>query len=102
MLVPEGEAAWDPLDSELGVLSTLSPPSLGATRTTFFDIAGNKAVGRFQTTANVIEFTLRKLDRTTTPHSAISGLSNAATAKPTGLLPRAVVLKVSEHLLKDA
>ena len=102
MLVPEGEAAWDSLDSELGVLSLLFlPPSLGATRTAFFDIAGNKAIGRFQTTANVIEFTLRKLDRTT-PHSAISGLSNAATAKPTGLLPRTVVLKVSEHLLKDA
>jgi short-subunit dehydrogenase len=89
--------AYESLNSGLSVLA-LSP---GATRTEFFQVAGNKAVGRFQTPARVVDIAFNRLDRNKTPASVVTGLSNYLTARMTGFLPRALVLAMSGRLLKN-
>lgn len=59
----------------------------GATRTEFFDIAGDAAsVGRRQTPERVVATAMRALDARRTPPSVVSGASNRLAA----LLPRLV------------
>lgn len=75
----------------------------GPTRTEFFDVLGDRsaAVGRFQTPAQVVSTTLRALDRRRTPASVVSGVANAVTARAAGLLPRRLVLAISDRALNS-
>jgi len=68
------EAIWgEARDTDLRVLA-ISP---GATRTEFFDIAGQGAqVGGMQTAEQVVGLTLSTLDRRSPPPSIISGFAN--------------------------
>jgi short-subunit dehydrogenase len=80
------EALWfEAKGSGLKVLA-LSP---GATKTEFFDVAGEDArVGIFQTASEVVGLALATLDRRNPPPSVVSGLANRLTAGVTKLLSR--------------
>ncbi|MEY2847515.1 MAG: hypothetical protein RI885_180 [Actinomycetota bacterium] len=80
------EALWvEARRSGLKVLA-LSP---GATRTEFFDVAGENAqVGRFQTSGQVVDLALRVLDRRNPPPSIVSGAVNHVTAQAARMLTR--------------
>ena len=82
--------AYETRESGLSVL-TVSP---GATRTEFFDVVGTRdaAVGRFQTTEQVVTRALRELDRASTPPSFVSGRLNATMAKLAAIIPRRLAL----------
>ena len=82
--------AYETRECGLSVL-TVSP---GATRTEFFDVVGTRdaAVGRFQTTEQVVTRALRELDRASTPPSFVSGRLNATMAKLAGIIPRRLAL----------
>ncbi|QOR70613.1 SDR family oxidoreductase [Ruania alkalisoli] len=75
--------------------------SPGATRTEFFDVVGDAsaAVGRFQSSAQVVSRTFRALESGSRPPSVVSGWSNAATAALTRLLPRRALLAISGRVL---
>ncbi len=87
------EALWfEARHSDLKVLA-LSP---GATRTEFFDIAGEAAqVGTMQTASAVVALALATLDRPRPAPSVISGRANKLTAFVSRILPRRVVAKIS-------
>ncbi|MGL4340396.1 MAG: SDR family NAD(P)-dependent oxidoreductase [Rhodoglobus sp.] len=87
------EALWfEAKGSGLKVLA-LSP---GATKTEFFDIAGEDAkVGNFQTSTQVVRLALKTLDRGNPPPSIISGVSNRLTAWTTKLLPRRILVSLT-------
>ncbi|MCC2031767.1 SDR family NAD(P)-dependent oxidoreductase [Microbacterium allomyrinae] len=88
--------AFETKGSGLGVLA-VSP---GATRTEFFDITGgDAAVGRFQTPAQVVQLTLRRLDRDDVPPSVVSGRANAFSAWAARVMPRRLTLAVSGRVL---
>ncbi|QIG40851.1 SDR family oxidoreductase [Microbacterium sp. 4R-513] len=90
--------AYETRGSGLSVLA-VSP---GATRTEFFDVVGTEdaAVGRFQTTEQVVTRALRELDRANTPPSFVSGRLNALTARLVGWMPRRTTLAVSGRVLR--
>lgn len=75
----------------------LSP---GPTRTEFFDVAGpTLRPGGQVTPAEVVGLAMRTLDRRRPPASVIHGLGNRAMAVAAGVLPRRLVLTMSEMLL---
>jgi short-subunit dehydrogenase len=90
--------AYETRDTGLSVL-TVSP---GATRTEFFDVVGtaDAAVGRYQTTEQVVTRALRELDRTNTPPSFVSGRLNAMMTKAAGFMPRRVTLSTAGRVLR--
>ncbi|TDN93139.1 SDR family oxidoreductase [Microbacterium sp. BK668] len=90
--------AYETRGSGLSVL-TVSP---GATRTEFFDVVGGEdaAVGRYQTTEQVVTRTLKELDRRSTPPSFVGGRSNAVVAKLVGWMPRRASLALSGRVLR--
>jgi short-subunit dehydrogenase len=90
--------AYETRESGLSVLA-VSP---GATRTEFFDVVGRSdaAVGRFQTTEQVVRRALHELDRSSTPPSFVSGRLNAAMAKVVGFVPRRWALTGSGRVLR--
>ena len=78
---------------------TVSP---GATRTEFFDVVGTSdaAVGRYQTSEQVVTRALHELDRSSTPPSFVSGRLNAAMSKVVGIIPRRWTLAGSGRVLQ--
>jgi short-subunit dehydrogenase len=73
----------------------------GATRTNFFNVAGEGAqVGRFRTPAQVVRTALRAYDRGAT--YVIDGLANRVLAFSPRLAPRAVVARIGGRLMKPA
>ncbi|MFT4284511.1 MAG: SDR family NAD(P)-dependent oxidoreductase [Protaetiibacter sp.] len=74
----------------------------GATRTEFFDVVGTEAaaVGRFQRPDDVIRTTLRALDRTRTPSTAVSGRANAFAAWMTRLVPADALTRMAGRLVE--
>lgn len=89
--------AHETRETGLSVLA-LSP---GATSTEFFDVVGtpDAAVGRFQTSEQVVATALRALDRSDTPPSVVSGLANGIMAKIVGIVPRRLSLAATGRLL---
>ena len=89
--------AYEARGSGLKVLA-LSP---GATRTEFFDVVGTEdaAVGRFQSSEQVVATALAALDRRRTPASVVSGASNAVSSILAGRMPRRATLAVSGRVL---
>ncbi|MBJ2121601.1 SDR family oxidoreductase [Arthrobacter sp. MSA 4-2] len=87
------EALWvEARRSHLGVLA-LSP---GATRTEFFDVAGEDAqVGSMQAPSEVVTFALRTLDRRWSAPSVVSGKANRLTASAPRFLPRRAVARLA-------
>lgn len=90
--------AYETRDTGLSVL-TVSP---GATRTEFFDVVGtaDAAVGRYQTTEQVVTRALHELDRANTPPSFVSGRLNAMMTKAAGFMPRRVTLSTAGRVLR--
>jgi len=90
--------AWENLSSGLTVLA-VSP---GATRTEFFDVVGESRFtrGRYQSPEDVVAGTLRRLDRTHTPPSFVSGTMNAISARLAGIVPRRWALAASGRVLR--
>lgn len=86
------EALWyEARESGLRVLA-LSP---GATRTEFFDVAGENArVGSFREPADVVAHALSTLDRRNPPPSIVDGVSNRVTA----VLPRLITRRAAVSL----
>ena len=85
------------MTSGLSVLA-LSP---GATSTEFFDVVGSEdaAVGKFQTSEQVVATALKALDRSHTPPSIVSGVRNGILAKAAGIVPRRLSLAATGRLL---
>src|SRR5262249_57682198 len=71
--------------------------SPGPMRTEFFDKLGTTrpGVGRWQTPGQVVEFTLRTLDRRRPPPSVISGALNAVPIAAARFTPRRLVLAIT-------
>jgi short-subunit dehydrogenase len=68
----------------------------GATKTEFFDIAGEGArVGNFQTSEEVVALALSTLDKRNPPPSVISGARNKLTAASIGLVSRRTATNLS-------
>ena len=90
--------AYETRETGLSVL-TVSP---GATRTEFFDVVGRSdaAVGRYQTSEQVVTRALHELDRSSTPPSFVSGRLNAAMSKVVGIIPRRWALAGSGRVLQ--
>lgn len=89
--------AYETRDSGLSVLA-LSP---GATSTEFFDVVGSEdaAVGKFQSSEQVVATALKALDRSHTPPSIVSGVRNGILAKVAGIVPRRLSLAATGRLL---
>ncbi len=87
------EALWyEAKGSGLRVLA-LSP---GATRTEFFDVAGENArVGSFREPADVVELALATVDRRNPPPSIIDGAANRAAAFLVRVLSRRAAVSLS-------
>lgn len=87
------EALWfENKDRGLSVLA-LSP---GATKTEFFDVAGEGArVGDFQTSEEVVGLALRTLDGKNPPPSVISGARNHATVVATRFVSRRTLANIT-------
>ena len=85
--------AYETRRSGLRVLA-VSP---GPMRTEFFDKLGTTrpGVGRWQTPDQVVEFTLRTLDRRRPPPSVISGALNAVPIAAARFTPRRLVLAIT-------
>lgn len=76
--------------------------SPGATKTEFFDVAGEQAaIGRKQTSGQVIDTVFRALDRADGGPSIVSGRMNQLTALGTRLLPRRAIAATSARLLGE-
>jgi uncharacterized protein len=92
------EALWyEAKGSGLKVLA-LSP---GATRTEFFDVAGENArVGSFQTPGQVVGIALSTLDRRNPPPSVVCGTGNALTVAATKLLSRRLVATLTGSITR--
>lgn len=90
------EALWfENKQRGLGVLA-LSP---GATKTEFFDVAGENArIGEFQSAQHVVALALRTLDGTNPPPSVISGARNRATVVASRLVTRRTLANVAGSL----
>ena len=90
--------SYETRGSGLSVL-TVSP---GATRTEFFEVVGtaDAAVGRYQTTEQVVSRALHELDRPSTPPSFVSGRLNAMMTKAAGFMPRRVTLSTAGRVLR--
>lgn len=90
------EALWyEAKGTGLSVLA-VSP---GATRTEFFDVAGENArIGALQTPAEVVRLALATLDRKNPPPSVISGVANRLTAGSTRLLPRRALASLTGRI----
>ena len=75
----------------------------GATRTEFFDVLGSEsaAVGRMQTSAQVVETALKALDRPGTPASVVSGWANRIAAGLAQRLPRALVVGIAARAVQE-
>lgn len=75
--------------------------SPGPTKTEFFDVVGSEdaAVGRKQTSAQVIDTAFRALDRADGGPSVVSGRSNHLTALATRLLSRRTLARTSARVL---
>ncbi|GGJ37381.1 UNVERIFIED_ORG: short-subunit dehydrogenase [Paenarthrobacter nicotinovorans] len=91
--------AHETKNSGLNVLA-LCP---GATRTEFFDVLGSDsaAVGRMQTSAQVVDTALKALDRKGTPGSVVSGWTNRVAAGIAQRLPRAVTVAIAARAVQD-
>lgn len=89
--------AYETRRSRLKVLA-VSP---GPMRTEFFDKLGTTrpGVGRWQNPEQVVDFTLRTLDRRWTPPSVISGALNAVPVNAARFSPRPVVLHVTAKMM---
>jgi short-subunit dehydrogenase len=89
--------AYETRDSGLSVLA-LSP---GATSTEFFDVVGSEdaAVGKFQSSEQVVATALKALDRSHTPPSIVSGVRNGILAKAAAIVPRRLSLAATGRLL---
>jgi len=89
--------AYETRESGLSVLA-LSP---GATSTEFFDVVGSEdaAVGKFQSSEQVVATALKALDRSHTPPSIVSGVRNGILAKAAGIVPRRLSLAATGRLL---
>lgn len=87
------EALWyENKDRGLGVLC-LSP---GATRTEFFEVAGEGArLGDFQTPQEVVALALRTLDKRNAPPSVVSGGRNKVMASAGRFVPRRTLVNVT-------
>ncbi|TDK28119.1 SDR family NAD(P)-dependent oxidoreductase [Arthrobacter crusticola] len=86
------EALAEDLRGVTGVLA-LSP---GATRTEFFDVAGEDTqVGSMQAPSEVVTLALRILDRRRSAPSVISGKVDRLTASAPRLLPRRAVARLA-------
>jgi short-subunit dehydrogenase len=73
----------------------------GATRTNFFSVAGEGAqVGRFRTSAQVVQTALRAYDRGAA--YVIDGAANRVMAFSPRLAPRALVARIGGRLMKPA
>ena len=75
----------------------------GATRTEFFDVLGSEsaAVGRMQTSAQVVETALKALGRPGTPASVVSGWANRIAAGLAQRLPRALVVGIAARAVQE-
>lgn len=75
----------------------------GATRTEFFDVLGSEsaAVGRMQTSAQVVATALKALDRPGTPASVVSGWANRIAAGFAQRLPRALVVGIAARAVQE-
>jgi uncharacterized protein len=85
--------AYENRHSTMKVLA-ISP---GPMRTEFFDNLGTTrpGVGQWQNAAEVVDFTLRTLDRRCPPPSAISGALNALPINAARFTPRRIVLALT-------
>lgn len=93
------EAVWQEARPHGVKVLALAP---GATRTEFFDIAGNgdATVGRFQTPEAVVASGLRALDRRATPPHVVSGVGNRLLSQAPRLSPRRVLLPAVEQMMR--
>ncbi|SEJ58533.1 hypothetical protein SAMN04487917_107184 [Arthrobacter sp. yr096] len=91
--------AHETKDSGLNVLA-LCP---GATRTEFFDVLGgdSAAVGKMQTSGQVVGTAIKALDRKDTPGSVVSGWVNRVAAGFAQRLPRAVTVAIAARAVQD-
>lgn len=89
--------AYETRRSRLKVLA-VSP---GPMRTEFFDKLGTTrpGVGRWQNPGQVVDFTLRTLDRRWMPPSVISGALNAVPVNAARLSPRPLVLRITAKMI---
>jgi short-subunit dehydrogenase len=76
----------------------------GATRTEFFDVLGGEsaAVGKMQTSAQVVGTALKALDRKDTPGSVVSGWANRVAAGFAQRLPRAITVAIAARVVQDS
>ncbi len=87
------EALWyENKDRNLGVLC-LSP---GATKTEFFEVAGEGArVGDYQTAEEVVALSLRTLDKRNPPPSVVSGARNSIMSSAGRFVPRRALVTIA-------
>lgn len=93
------EAVWQEARPRGVKVLALAP---GATRTEFFEIAGNAdaTVGTMQTPEAVVATGLRALDRRSTPPHVVSGIGNRMLSQAPRLAPRRVLLPAVEQMMR--